>query len=444
MFSDFHFHPSLIKAIDKQGYKAPTDVQQACMLDALAKKDLLVSAQTGSGKTAAFLLPILHLMLKGKKNSGAKALILAPTRELVRQIYKQFTLLSEFTPITAAMLTGGEDFKFQASVLRKNPEVIIATPGRLVDHLKRGSTSLEDLEVFVLDEADRMLDMGFNDDMMTIASDTDAMKATWLFSATLGHVGVTNLGKDLLHEPVSIDLAGARDQHDGIEQKMILADDDDHKLRLLHRLFSDYPESKIVIFTNTKVMAHRLSIKLREVERVGVLQGDMTQDERNHVTQQFRHDTVRILVATDVAARGLDIEGIGLVINYDLARKGDEYVHRIGRTARAGATGDAISFVTAHEWNLMASIERYCRIKVEQIVLPGIEGKYKGPKKIKTNGKAVGKKAPHKKKLAKKAGEKVKSHKKTGGGKRPSRPVEKAEAREGGFTPVKKKRIKPE
>jgi len=441
VFSDFHFHPSLIKAVDKQGYTEPTPVQDACMLDALAKKDLLVSAQTGSGKTAAFILPILHIMLKGKKNTGAKALILAPTRELVRQIYKQFTLLSEFTPIKAAMLTGGEDFKFQAASLRKNPEVIIATPGRLVDHLKRGSTSLEDVEVFVLDEADRMLDMGFDDDLMTIASDTAAMKATWLFSATLGHVGVTKLGKSLLHEAVNIDLAGAQDQHEGITQKMILADDEEHKIRLLHRLFTDYPEDKIVVFANTKVMASRLSMKLREVERTGVLHGDMTQDERNFVTQQFRQDKIRILVATDVAARGLDIEGIGLVINYDLARKGDEYVHRIGRTARAGATGDAISFVTAPEWNLMAGIERYLKISIDKVVLPGIEGKYKGPKKVKTNGKAVGKKSPHKKKLAKKAGPKDKSYKKQGGGKRPSKPkIEHEEKREGGFTPIKKRK----
>jgi len=441
VFSDFNFHPSLIKAVEKQGYQAPTEVQDACMMEALAKKDLLVSAQTGSGKTAAFLLPILHLMLNGKKNTGAKALILAPTRELVRQIFKQFTLLSEFTPVKAAMLTGGEDFKYQASLLRKNPEVIISTPGRLVDHLKRGSTSLEDIEVFVLDEADRMLDMGFSEDMMTIASDTAAMKATWLFSATLGHVGVSKLGKDLLHAPINIDLAGAQDQHEGIAQKMILADDESHKLRLLHRLFSDYPDEKIVVFTNTKLMAQKLSMQLREVERTGVLEGDMTQDERNHVTQQFRHNKLRILVATDVAARGLDIDGIGLVINYDLARKGDEYVHRIGRTARAGATGDAISFVTANEWNLMASIERYLKANIEKIVLPGIEGKYKGPKKIKTNGKAVGKKKPHKKKLAKKMSERGKSYKKLGGGKRPSKPkVEQENKREGGFAPIKKRK----
>ena len=287
MFTDFDLHPTLFKAVEKLGYAEPSEVQYQSIPQALDKKDLLVSAQTGSGKTAAFMLPLLHLMLTGKNKPGPKALIVAPTRELVRQIFKQFTLLAQFTPVQAAMLTGGDDFKYQASLLRKNPEIIISTPGRLVDHLKRGSTDLEDVEVFVLDEADRMLDMGFSEDMMCIAAGTGAIKATWLYSATLGHAGVTDLGKSLLINPEQINIAGARDQHADIEQQMILADDEPHKNKMLQKLVEQNQDSKVVVFTNTKIMAEKVGSFLRlQSNEIGVLQGDMNQDERNFVTQK--------------------------------------------------------------------------------------------------------------------------------------------------------------
>lgn len=289
-----------------------------------------------------------------------------------------------------------------------------------------------------------MLDMGFSEDMLTIAANTNALKNTWMYSATLGHAGVTNLGKDLLHEPQHIHIAGARDQHADIQQQMILADDEQHKNNMLLKLLADQTEQKVVVFTNTKLMAQQLGDYLVKHLTAGVLHGDMNQDERNFVTQRFRLGKVQILVATDVAARGLDIDGVNLVVNYDLARKGDEYVHRIGRTGRAGQAGLAISFVMANEWNLMASIERYCRVKLKQVIVPGLEGKYKGPKKLKSNGKAAGKKGNHKKKNAKKIAarspNKVKSDKKVGGGKRPSKPQSsEQQQREGGLVPLKRR-----
>ncbi|SKA29318.1 Superfamily II DNA and RNA helicase [Oceanospirillum multiglobuliferum] len=396
MFSELSLHERLIKALDELEFKDPTPVQSQAIPAALTQKDLLVSAETGSGKTAAFLLPILHrLMSTDAPKSGTRALILAPTRELVRQIYKHFTQLGAYSHVKASWIIGGEAFKYQRAMFRKNPEIIIATPGRLLEHLEKDSLDLNDLEVLVLDEADRMLDMGLSEEVLKITDRCNKARQTMLFSATLSHRGVRGVAERVLTEPETIIVNTVRDQHGAITQQYLLADDSKHKDAMLVRILGEKKFEKALVFVNTKVEADRLNGYLRYKDiRTGVLHGDLDQDQRNHVMNLMRRGNIDVLVATDVAARGLDVKGIELVINYDMARKGDDYVHRIGRTGRAGEVGIAISMIQPQEWNLKAVIEHYLRVQFEPIQVKGLEGKYKGPKKVKASGKAVGKKKP--------------------------------------------------
>lgn len=413
LFTSFDLQPPLLKAVEALSFKTPTPVQLQAIPDALQHKDLMVCAQTGSGKSAAFLLPILNqLLTKAAPNSKTRALILVPTRELARQLLKQTEALAKFSNIQAASITGGQEFKFQAALFRKNPEIIIATPGRLLEHMGKTENLLEDVEVLVLDEADRMLDMGFSEDVLNIASQcTYKQRQTMLFSATLKQRGMHDIIQTVLNEPKNILVDNFKGEHENIEQQVMLGDDDKHKQRLLTWLLSNRDFRQAIIFVNTKIKAESLYHFLEYHNiNAAVLQGDMTQDERNHVMTRMKQGTFDVLVATDVAARGLDVKQIDLVVNFDMPRSGDDYVHRIGRTGRAGEQGLAVSLVDHTEWNLKCAIERYLRIEMTAKKAKGLEGKYKGPKHMKSNGKPVGKK-PSKKKdskkpTAKKAGKK--------------------------------------
>ncbi len=449
MFSELPLHNCLQKSLAKLGLEEPTEVQLRGIPLALEGKDLLISAETGSGKTAAYLLPMLHRFLElDAPKSATRGLVLLPTRELARQVFKHFTLLAEFSQLKAGLITGGEDFKYQRSLIRKNPELIIATPGRLLEHLSHNNIDLSDLEVLVLDEADRMLDMGFSEDVLKIAEGSRPERQTLLLSATLKTRGLMTVVKKVLREPTQLLLSGARDQHTSIRQQIVLADDVAHKQKLLFRLLELETYNKAIVFSNTKVQADRLSGLIRYHKfRAGVLHGDMEQDDRNRVMDLMRRDQISILVATDVAARGLDIAGVDLVVNFDMPRSGDEHVHRIGRTGRAGESGLAISLIAASEWNLMSSIERYLRMEFERRDVPGLEGKYKGPAKLKASGKAAGKrKELGRKKSAKSDSESVKKtklrhrdQKQVGNRRKPSAaPVEKG-ALGDGLAPFKKR-----
>lgn len=390
-FSDFQLHPRLNKAIEKQGFTQPTPIQEEAIPAALAGKDVQACAETGSGKTAAYLLPVQHRLLTKKvRDSATRALVLVPTRELARQVMKYCKNLTEMNDLDAGILTGGDDFKYQAAMLRKNPEIIISTPGRLVDHLKRKSIDLSDLEVLVLDEADRMLDMGFAEDMQTIANACNPTHQTLMFSATLRHQGVGQFAKSLMHDPVEITTESAENQHSSITHQYILADEPEHKDRLMAWLLSNDEFDKAIVFSNTRENAIRLSsFAIRHSHRAAVLHGEMSQDERNHVMMLFRNNKINVLVATDLAGRGLDIKGVDLVINYEMARKGDDYIHRVGRTGRAGAKGIAVSLISSHEWNLKAMIERYLKQTFESRIIKELRANYKGPKKVKASGKAA-------------------------------------------------------
>ncbi|HEY5717399.1 MAG TPA: DEAD/DEAH box helicase [Motiliproteus sp.] len=449
MFAELSLHERLIKALTQLEFKQPTPVQQQVIPVALGGKDMLVSAETGSGKTAAYLLPTLQRLLDNPApKSDTRALVLLPTRELARQVAKQFEELAAFTQLKVGLITGGVEFRFQRAELRKNPEVVIATPGRLLEHIKANSLLLGDLEVLVIDEADRMLDLGFAEDVLAIADACKQERQTLLLSATLAPKQMNQVINKVLREPQKLLLSGARDEHAQITQQLVLADDLKHKERLLRRLLELEQPDKAVVFTNTRASADKVGSLLRfHGFRAGVLHGDLTQEERNRIMQLMRQGSLQILVATDVAARGLDIKGVSLVVNFDMARSGDEHVHRVGRTGRAGESGLAVCLIGAREWNLMASIERYLRVRFIRREIPGLEGKYKGPEKLKSSGKAARsgkrKKAdPSKNKPEEKVKQRLRDRKQIGKRRAPSNP---AEARLGdGFAPLLRKKSNSE
>jgi len=395
LFTSFVLAEPLLQAVKKIGFEHPTPVQEQAIPLALAYKDLLVSAKTGSGKTVAFLLPLLQRLLNSRSTLfGTRALILSPTRELARQTFEQCQQLIEFTELKVGLITGGEDFKQHQSLLRRNFEIIVATPGRLVELMNQESGDFTHLEVLVLDEADRMLDMGFSEDVLNIVSHCNAARQTLLFSATLTHFGVIRIADKILTNHKVVALNTLQDGHTNITQQIILADDNDHKQKLLAWLLLNDTYDKALIFTNSRLQADALQGPLRGKKlRVGVLHGEMEQKDRNRTMILFREGVINIIVATDLAARGLDVSGINLVVNFDVPRNGIDYIHRIGRTGRADELGTTIALVKHTEWNLMSSIERFLKQNFIRRTIKELAAKYQGPKKLKASGKAVGSKS---------------------------------------------------
>lgn len=404
MFTELSLHERLLKALAELSFEKPTPVQAAAIPPAIAGEDLYIIAQTGSGKTAAYVLPILQRLLEDDSKALApRALVLSPTRELAQQILKDVQALARFTFLRAELVIGGEDFKVQAAKLRKNPDIVIATPGRTLEQLEAGGLDLSEVKTLVIDEADRMLDMGFSEDVLSIASACPEQRQTMLFSATTGNQGIRRMVEQILNEPRWLELDSVKSDTPAIRQQVIAVDDNTHREKLTRWLLLNECEGKAIVFTNTRVMADRLNGVLRTVEglRVYVLHGEKDQKERKLAIERFKQGGKGVLVATDVAARGLDISELDLVINFDMPRSGDDYLHRVGRTGRAGAEGLAVSLVAPHEWSLMSSIERYLRRQFERREIKELAGSFKGPKKVKASGKPVGakKKKDDKKKV---------------------------------------------
>jgi superfamily II DNA/RNA helicase len=441
-FADLNLHERLIRALGELEITTPTPVQASAIPEALAGHDLRVVARTGSGKTAAFMLPMLHqLMQHSRPRTDTRALILLPTRELAQQTLKQVEALGRYTFIKAELLTGGEDFKVQAAKMRKNPEILIGTPGRLIEHLDAGNLLLQDLEMLVLDESDRMLDMGFNDDVLRLAAECRAERQTLLFSATTGGNAMENMISSVLRDPKSLVLDSVRDLNESVSQQIITADDVKHKERLVQWLLANETYEKAVVFTNTREQADRLGgVLVASNLKVFVLHGEKDQKDRKLAMDRLKAGAVKVLVATDVAARGIHVDNLDLVINFDMPRSGDEYVHRIGRTGRVGGEGTAISLIAAHEWNLMAGIQRYLRQNFEYRLVEALRGNFLGPKNLKSNGKAAG----NKKKKMKKKEDAKKGIKKSGAKKKVAKPKRNAKPptqdTKGGFATVKRKK----
>ena len=419
MFSQFALHERLLKALAELNFVEPTPVQVAAIPPALEGRDLRVIAQTGSGKTAAFVLPLLNgLIGDARPRVSIRALILLPTRELAQQTLKEVERFSQFTFIKSGLVTGGEDFKVQAALLRKVPDILIATPGRLIEHLNAGHLDLKEVEVLVLDEADRMLDMGFAEDMQRLVEECANRRQTLLFSATTGGSGLREMVAKVLREPQHLMLNAVSDLSETIRQQIITADDPAHKEQLVHWLLEHESYCKAIVFTNTRVQADRLYGHLVAAgQKAFVLHGEKDQKERKLAIERLKQGGTKVLVATDVAARGLDVEGLDLVINFDMPRSGDEYLHRVGRTGRAGAEGLAVSLICHNDWNLMSSIERYLKQHFERRVIKELKGSYQGPKNLKASGKAAGtkKKKPDDKKGGKKPAAKASPRRKPAG-----------------------------
>ena len=390
-FDALQLDPAILRALQSAGYDSPTPVQAQAVPAALAGRDLMASAQTGSGKTAAFLLPALQKMIRrsDKPGKGPRVLVLTPTRELAMQVEKNAQLYAQNMKwLRSATLVGGAGFGFQIKALSRPIDLIVATPGRLMDHMRAGRIDFDRLEMLVLDAADRMLDMGFIDDIKTIVAATPDSQ-TLLFSATWdGEVG--KLARNLTKNPEVIEIERV-DEQGKIEEQLLYCDDKNHKNRLLDHILRDANIDQCVIFTATKAMSEQLADELYEKGFAATcLHGDMPQGWRNRTLNDLRRGRTKILVATDVAARGIDVPTITHVINYDLPKQAEDYVHRIGRTGRAGRTGIAISFADAREYMLVHKIERYLGRKLPETAIPGMEPTRKRSKAAPSKPKGKG------------------------------------------------------
>jgi superfamily II DNA/RNA helicase len=402
------FDSRLAQAVTEAGFTEPTEVQMATFDAALNGEDLFVSAETGSGKTAAYLLPLFEQLLITDRHDGIKALVLVPTRELAQQVLKQAKQLARLTPITLGHIGGGTDIHKQTQLIEEPADFIVATPGRLLELMARDLIDLSSVQILVLDEADRLLDMGFSEDILAIASHCPQRRQTQFFSATLANKALRGLADELLDDPQYLELNQRTDQHSAIEQQIVFADDNAHKYQLVSWLLKNEAYRHALVFCNSKEQVDQVHRVMQQQEiSAGVLHGDKDQKQRNLVMSKMRRDELTVMVATDIAARGIDIEGMDLVINFEMPRRGDIYVHRIGRTGRAGAKGLAITLISAPEYNLMAGIERYLKQRFARRKIKELEGHYKGPKKLKASGKAAG----AKKKKDKKTAQKVKKPK---------------------------------
>ncbi len=382
-FESLNLNPSILKALTEAGYTQPTPIQQQAIPAAIEGRDLMASAQTGTGKTAAFMLPSLHRIAtpSDSRSRGPRVLVLTPTRELAAQVNDAARKYGKFMRARTVSIVGGMPYPVQNKLLSQPVDILVATPGRLIDHMERGRIDFSRLEVLVLDEADRMLDMGFIDDVERIAAATPETRQTLLFSATLdGNIG--NLAQRLLRDPQRIEVATAQTRHAQIEQKLHFADNLTHKHKLLQHILTDVDLRQAIVFTATKRDADALAEDLHaQGHKVAALHGDMNQGARNRTITKLRHGDLRVLVATDVAARGIDVNGITHVINFDLPKVAEDYVHRIGRTGRAGNTGIAVSFASHADRRHLYNIERLTGQRLQAEVIPGLEPQVRAPSK---------------------------------------------------------------
>ncbi|MEH6578341.1 MAG: DEAD/DEAH box helicase [Amphritea sp.] len=383
-FKDLGLDTRLLKALDHMGIDTPTEIQARAIPAALAGNDLIASSKTGSGKTLAFLMPAMHRLIKTRALSkrDPRALILAPTRELAKQVFLQLRALTSGTQINIALVLGGENFNDQIKALRKEPHVIVATPGRLANHLDERSVILNGLELLIMDEADRMLDLGFAKELNQINDAANhRLRQTLMFSATLDHAEVDVMADKLLKAPKRIAVGAANAEHKDIEQRFYLCDHLDHKQALLQKIMATETYQQAIVFTATRADTDRLAAALQASGlETAALSGEMSQAERNRIMDSFSRGQQQVLITTDVASRGLDLLQVSLVVNFDMPKQAEEYVHRIGRTGRAGAKGAAVSLVGPKDWDAFKRVERFMQQAISFVTIEGLQGKFKGLK----------------------------------------------------------------
>jgi ATP-dependent RNA helicase RhlE len=372
-FASLGLVPELVRAVAEEGYAQPTPIQQETIPLALDGRDLIGSAQTGTGKTAAFMLPILQrLSANGGSRATLRALILVPTRELAEQVLQSARAYGRHTKIRAVAIYGGVGMEPQTTALRHGVDIVVATPGRLLDHMERGHVNYEKLQVLVLDEADRMLDMGFAPDVRRILRALPTERQTMLFSATISPE-VDALARTALNGHASVEIGRRAQTAEGIEH-VIVAVDKLQKRGVLAKILKAKPDGQTLVFTRTKYGADKLASYLKkEGIQAHALHGDKAQSHRTRTLDAFRDGSADILVATDIAARGIDVDGIRMVVNFDVPQDPETYVHRVGRTARAGAHGLALTLISPDEWLAMADIEKLIGKAFPREVIAGFE-----------------------------------------------------------------------
>jgi ATP-dependent RNA helicase RhlE len=374
-FSSLDLAPDLLRALVECGYSDMTPVQEQAIVPARRGKDLQVTAQTGTGKTAAFAIPVLQRMLDKPKDTVAqrpRALILTPTRELAEQIAESISAYAQFVPVSVTALYGGVKMGGQANKLKAGVDILISTPGRLIEHMALGNVILSDVEFVVLDEADRMLDMGFVTDVTKLMQMTATTRQTMLFSATTSPA-VNELSHKILKNHQQIRVAKTNSTADTVNH-VVYPVEESRKIELFEQLLAEKNWFQVLVFTSTKEQADRLlaGLQMRKID-AAVCHGDKSQGARRRAIADFKSAKLQVLIATEVAARGLDIQGLDYVVNFNLPYLPEDYVHRIGRTGRAGATGNAISFVSREEEQTLERIQKLIGSTVKRIVTPGFE-----------------------------------------------------------------------
>jgi len=377
-FNDFCFDAPILKMLGEIGYEKPTAIQEIAIPKILDGRDIVASAQTGTGKTGAFLLPALHALVKSPKQNHPRVLILAPTRELAMQIAQEAEKFSKhLSQIKTVCIYGGVPYPPQKRALSRPYDILVATPGRLMDHMDRGLINLTHVKILVLDEADRMLDMGFLEPVEMIAKAIGKNRQTLLFSATIDKK-ILQISQKLQRNPEEIRITPDNSIQNNIDEKIFFADSLSHKMRLLDHFLENTKIEQAIIFTSTKRHASELAYSLQEKgKRVEALHGDMNQRQRSRTVDKLRRKQIHIVVATDVAARGIDIPTLNLVINLDLPFKAEDYIHRIGRTGRAGAKGDAITFVSRQDRAMLAKIQNLLGKQLDSHTVAGLEPQLK-------------------------------------------------------------------
>ena len=375
IFSSLDLAPEIQQAIDACGYKEMTAIQEMAIIPARRGKDILANAQTGTGKTAAFALPILQKLFDSPQatlDGKTRALILAPTRELAEQVAETINRYAQFMSLSITALYGGVKISGQQKKLKNNINIIVSTPGRLLEHAVLGNVNLSNVEFLVLDEADRMLDMGFIDDVMALLQKLPKQRQSLMFSATMSRA-VKDLANTLLNNHQVVSVAKQNAIADTVEH-VVYPVGEHQKAKLFVELIELHNWFKVLVFTSTKAQADALKIKLKQAGiKSDLFHGDKSQGSRRRALADFKSDKIQVLIATEVAARGLDIQGLEHVVNYNLPYLAEDYVHRIGRTGRAGNKGQAISFVSREEERTLHSIERLIDSKIKRIKMPGYE-----------------------------------------------------------------------
>lgn len=370
-FADFNLAPSIMEGLDAMGFHEPTPVQVQAIPAILAGKDLIASAQTGTGKTAAYVLPILHKISQEDTHGGFNTLIISPTRELAMQIDQQIVGFGYFSGVSSLAVYGGgsgSEFEKEKQAFKSGANIVVATPGKLIQHLNMGYVNTKNLKHLILDEADRMLDMGFHDDIMKIISHLPKVRQTLLFSATMPPK-IRQLAGKLLNDPMEISIAISKTA-EGVRQRAYSVFENLKEPLLEHILLEEKPDS-VIVFSSRKTSVRLVEKGLRSkgIKARGI-SSDLEQPEREEVLRQFKHGNFSVLVATDIMSRGIDIADLDMVINYDVPHDGEDYVHRVGRTARAKATGEAITLVTPKEQRNFYKIEKLTGLEVEKPAFP--------------------------------------------------------------------------